>query len=82
MFRCSGSALSGALDFCSWPSGATLRTPEWSTAGASAALKAASCSGWAPRGPASFWECRAAQSRQARPGEAQEPSWGAAKRAL
>ena len=25
------------------------------------------------------WECRAAQSRQARPEEAQEPSWGAAK---
>ena len=25
------------------------------------------------------WECRAAQSRQARPEEAQEPSWRAAK---
>ena len=34
--------------------------------------------GWAPApgGPASSWECRAAQSRQARPEEAQEPSWG------
>ena len=37
-------------------------------------------SGWAPSGPASPWECRAAQSRQARPEEAQEPSWSAAKR--
>ena len=37
-------------------------------------------SGWAPRGPAlSPWEWRAAQSRQARAGEAQEPSSGAAK---
>ena len=34
--------------------------------------------GWAPSGPASPWECRATQSRQARPEEAQEPSWGAA----
>ena len=25
------------------------------------------------------WECQAAQSRQARPEEAQQPSWGAAK---
>ena len=32
--------------------------------------------GWAPSGWASLWECRAAQSRQARPEEAQEPSWG------
>ena len=31
----------------------------------------------APRGPASSWECRAARSRQARPEEAQETSWGA-----
>ena len=28
---------------------------------------------------ASPWECRAAQSRQARPEEAWDPSWGAAK---
>eukprot|EP00964_Phaeocystis_antarctica_P018194 scaffold10072_cov27-Phaeocystis_antarctica.AAC.2 len=33
----------------------------------------------APSGPASSWECRAAQSYQARPKEAQAPSWGAAK---
>ena len=39
-------------------------------------------SGWAPSGPASSWECRAAQSCQARSEEAQEPSWGAAKGAL
>ena len=49
----------------------------------SAALEAAGSSsrgsGWAPSGPASAWECRAAQSRQARPEEAQEPSWGAAR---
>eukprot|EP00964_Phaeocystis_antarctica_P009371 scaffold5078_cov63-Phaeocystis_antarctica.AAC.5 len=35
-------------------------------------------SGWAPSGPASSWECRAAQNRQVRPEtppeEAQEPS--------
>jgi hypothetical protein len=36
-------------------------------------------SGWAPSGPASPWECRAARSHQARPEEAQEASWGAAK---
>ena len=35
--------------------------------------------GWALSGPASSWECRAAQSRQARPEAAQEPSWGPAK---
>ena len=35
--------------------------------------------GWAPSGWASPWECRAAQSRQARPQEVQEPSWGTAK---
>ena len=35
--------------------------------------------GWAPSGLASSWECRAARSRQARPEEAQEPSWGTAK---
>eukprot|EP00964_Phaeocystis_antarctica_P096583 scaffold62868_cov28-Phaeocystis_antarctica.AAC.1 len=58
--------------------------PEGPKAVESAALEAASSSnrgsGWAPRGPASSWECRAAQSRQARPEEAQEASWGAAKR--
>ena len=32
-----------------------------------------------PSGPASSWEYRAAQSSQARPEEAQGPSWGAAK---
>eukprot|EP00964_Phaeocystis_antarctica_P013141 scaffold7206_cov57-Phaeocystis_antarctica.AAC.2 len=60
--------------------------PAWSKAVTSAALEAARSSnrgsGWAPRGPASSWECRAAQSRQARPEEAQEPSWGTAKGAL
>jgi hypothetical protein len=35
--------------------------------------------GWAPSGLASSLECRAAQSRQARPEEAQEPSGGTAK---
>eukprot|EP00964_Phaeocystis_antarctica_P160036 scaffold131368_cov63-Phaeocystis_antarctica.AAC.2 len=49
----------------------------------SAALEAASSStrgdGWAPSGPASFWESRSAQSRQARSEKAQEPSWGTAK---
>eukprot|EP00964_Phaeocystis_antarctica_P013008 scaffold7127_cov21-Phaeocystis_antarctica.AAC.1 len=52
-----------------------------------AALEAASSStrgsGWAPSGPASCPGCaeppRAAQSRQACPVEAQEPSWGPAK---
>eukprot|EP00964_Phaeocystis_antarctica_P087770 scaffold55781_cov36-Phaeocystis_antarctica.AAC.1 len=39
-------------------------------------------SGGAPTGPASSWERRAVQSRQARPEEAQEPSWGAAQEAL
>ena len=39
-------------------------------------------SGWALSELASFWECRAAQSRQARPEEAQEPSWVTAKEAL
>ena len=57
--------------------------PEWSKAVKSAALEAASSStrgsGGAPSGPASSWECRAAQSHQARPEEAQEPSWGTAK---
>ena len=52
----------------------------------SATLEAASSStrgsGWAPTGPASSWECRAAQSRQARPEEAQEPSSGTAQTAV
>ena len=38
--------------------------------------------GRAPRGPASSCKGRAVQSRQARPEEAQEPSWGAAQGAL
>ena len=33
-------------------------------------------------GPASSWECRAAQSRQARPEEAQELSWVTAQAAV
>eukprot|EP00964_Phaeocystis_antarctica_P009505 scaffold5152_cov56-Phaeocystis_antarctica.AAC.1 len=52
----------------------------------SAALEAARPStkggGWAPSGWASPWERRAAQSRQARPEEAQAPGWGTAKGAL
>ena len=52
----------------------------------SAAVEAASSSargsGWALSGPASSWECRAAQSRQVRPEEAQEPSLGTAKGGL
>eukprot|EP00964_Phaeocystis_antarctica_P058822 scaffold34897_cov59-Phaeocystis_antarctica.AAC.5 len=46
----------------------------------SAALEAARSStrgsGWAPSGPASSWECRAAHSRQARPEEAQGAELG------
>ena len=34
---------------------------------------------WAPGGLTSSWECRASRSCQARPEEAQESSWGAAK---
>ena len=50
-----------------------------------AALEAAGSStrgsGWAPSGTGlSPWEDRAAQGRQARPAEAPEPSWGAAKK--
>ena len=45
--------------------------PKWSKAVKSATLEAASSStrgsGWAPSGPASFWEYRTAQSRQLRP---------------
>eukprot|EP00964_Phaeocystis_antarctica_P083851 scaffold52787_cov60-Phaeocystis_antarctica.AAC.2 len=56
--------------------------PERSRAVKSAALEAASSStrggGWASSGLDSSWECRAAQSHQARPEEAQEPSWGTA----
>eukprot|EP00964_Phaeocystis_antarctica_P002620 scaffold1371_cov55-Phaeocystis_antarctica.AAC.4 len=51
-----------------------------------AALEAARSSprggGWALSGPAFSWECRAARSRQARSEEAQEPSWGTARRAV
>eukprot|EP00964_Phaeocystis_antarctica_P067503 scaffold40866_cov44-Phaeocystis_antarctica.AAC.1 len=53
------------------------------TAVTSAALEAASSgtrgTGGASSGTASSWECRAAQSRQARPEEAQEPSGGPAQ---
>eukprot|EP00964_Phaeocystis_antarctica_P152719 scaffold120725_cov63-Phaeocystis_antarctica.AAC.1 len=60
--------------------------PGWSKAVESAALEAASSntrgSGWALSRPASSWRCRAAQSRQERPEEAQEPGWDTAKRAL
>eukprot|EP00964_Phaeocystis_antarctica_P013597 scaffold7457_cov62-Phaeocystis_antarctica.AAC.2 len=60
--------------------------PEWSKAVESAAWEAARSStrgsDWALRGPASPWECRAAQSRQECPEEAQEPSWGTAQTAL
>ena len=44
----------------------------------SAALEAAHSSSRGS-GPASAWECRAVQSRQARPAEVQELSWGTAK---
>ena len=54
--------------------------PARSTAVKSAALEAAGSgtrgSGWAPSELAFPWECRAAQSRQVCPEEAQEPSWG------
>eukprot|EP00964_Phaeocystis_antarctica_P153135 scaffold121271_cov51-Phaeocystis_antarctica.AAC.2 len=57
----------------------------WSKAVKSAALEAAGSSirggGGAPGGPASSWECRAAQSRQVRPEEAHRASWGTAKEA-
>ena len=61
--------------------------PERSKAVKSAALVATSSTstrggGWAPTSWVSPWECRAAQSRQAYPEEAQEPSWGTAKGAL
>ena len=55
--------------------------PGWSKAVKWAPLEAASASscggGRGPSGWASLWECRAAQSRQARPEEPQEPGWGA-----
>ena len=57
--------------------------PGWSEAVESAALEAAGSStrgsGWASSGLASSWECQAAQSRQACPEEAQQPSWGTAE---
>eukprot|EP00964_Phaeocystis_antarctica_P122713 scaffold86382_cov63-Phaeocystis_antarctica.AAC.1 len=63
--------------------GAERPVPGWSKAVESAALEAAGASshgsGRALSGPASSWERRAAQSRQARPEEAQAPSWGAAR---
>ena len=59
--------------------------PGWSKAVESAAVEAARSStrgsGWALDRPASASEYRAAQSRQARPEEAQGASWGTAKRA-
>ena len=59
-----------------------LAPPERPTAGNSAALEAAGSSsrgrGWASL----TWECRAAQSRQARPEEAQGPSFGTARAAI
>eukprot|EP00964_Phaeocystis_antarctica_P036641 scaffold20931_cov54-Phaeocystis_antarctica.AAC.5 len=62
------------------------KRPAWSNALTWAAREAASSStrgsGWAPGGWASPWECQAAQSRQARPEEAQEPGWSAAQAAL
>eukprot|EP00964_Phaeocystis_antarctica_P152618 scaffold120591_cov48-Phaeocystis_antarctica.AAC.1 len=52
--------------------------PIWSKAVKWAALEAASSStrgsGWAPRRPASSWECRAVRTREACPEKAQEPS--------
>ena len=59
------------------------RAPGWSNAVESATFEAARWSprggGGAPSGWASPWECRADQSRQARPEEAQGASWGTAK---
>eukprot|EP00964_Phaeocystis_antarctica_P148433 scaffold115276_cov48-Phaeocystis_antarctica.AAC.1 len=52
--------------------------PAWSKAAKSAALEAASSS-TRGSGQASSWECRATQSSQGRPEEAQEPSWDTAK---
>ena len=55
-----------------------LERPEWSKAGKCATLEAVRSStrgsGWAPCRSASSWECRAGQSRQARPEEAQRAS--------
>ena len=55
----------------------------WSKAVKCATLEAASSStggrGWDPTGRGPPWECQAARGRQARPEEAQEPGWGAAK---
>ena len=55
--------------------------PAWSKAVTSAAWEAAGSStrgssGWVPSKPASLWECRAAQSRQACNEEVEEPWWG------
>eukprot|EP00964_Phaeocystis_antarctica_P059909 scaffold35667_cov63-Phaeocystis_antarctica.AAC.2 len=71
--------------FARGPSEAPAR-PGWSKGAESTAMEVASSStrggGWEPSGSASSWECRAAQSRQACPEEAQEPSWCTAKRAI
>ena len=68
------------------PHGRVSRNLKGQKAVESAALEAAGSSnrgsGCAPSGWASPWECRAAQSRQVRPEEEQEASWGAAKGAL
>eukprot|EP00964_Phaeocystis_antarctica_P065489 scaffold39525_cov55-Phaeocystis_antarctica.AAC.3 len=60
--------------------------PGWSKAVTLAVLEAAGSStrgsGWAPGGLGLLLGEHAAQSRQARPEEAQEPSWGTAKGAL
>ena len=60
------------------------RTPSSSTwlglgLGLGLGVRVVKCGEMVGFGLASSWECRAAQSRQARPEEAQELSWGAAK---
>ena len=63
-----------------------LQAPGWSNAVKWPTLEAASSSprggGWAPSGWVSLSEYRAAQSRQARPEEAQGASWALPRRAL
>ena len=49
------------------------------SAASEAARSSTQGSGGASRGPASGWECRAAQGRRARPEEAEEPSQGISK---
>jgi hypothetical protein len=57
---------------------ARLKVPAWSKAveirGYAGAGSSTRGSGWAPSRPTASWECRAAQSHQARPEEAQGPS--------